>query len=501
MPTISTLTVDVESRTSGFTRGLKVAAAGLAALATGAVLAFREFEEAENVLQQTEAVLRSTGGAAGVTAKEVADLADALSQKAGVDDEVIQAGQNMLLTFKNIRNEVGQGNDIFNQASVAALDLAAGFAAASGSEINLKSATIQLGKALNDPIAGMSALTRVGVQFSEQQQKQIERLVAHNDLMGAQKIILQEVTSQFEGSAEAQKTASGTLSVALENLGEKIGGVLAPAITFLIDGFMSLIKIIQSDVVPAFQAAQEWLLNVWDAVKPVAEAVANVLSPALQAAWNVLRDRLIPALEKLWEAFGPILKILALAAVAFGTLVVGQVLVLITALGHLIDWFAKLVDWVRENLAEPIVGAIQKVIGWIGNLIDWVKDRLVGAWQAIKEPVLAVIGAIVSAVQTLIGWIKDAISWLAQLGRGVGPALGGQIGDVLPPGFGQNLPGAASGGFVTRTGAAVIHRGETITPAGMVGGDIVLQVDGQTFARITRDQLLKLGGRNAGTGL
>ncbi|MGI0148188.1 MAG: hypothetical protein ACREDF_01470, partial [Thermoplasmata archaeon] len=149
MPTISTLTVDVESRTSSFSKGLKIAVGGLAALAAGAVFAFKKFEESENVLQQTEAVLKSTGGVANITAKQIADLSDAESQMAAVDDEVIQAGNNMLLTFKNIRNEVGKGNDIFNQASTAALDLAAGAAAASGSQINLKTATIQLGKALN----------------------------------------------------------------------------------------------------------------------------------------------------------------------------------------------------------------------------------------------------------------------------------------------------------------------------------------------------------------
>ena len=39
----------------------------------------------------------------------------ALSKKSGIDDEVIKSGANMLLTFTNIRNEAGKGNDVFNQ--------------------------------------------------------------------------------------------------------------------------------------------------------------------------------------------------------------------------------------------------------------------------------------------------------------------------------------------------------------------------------------------------
>jgi len=240
---------------------LAAAATAFTALAAGAAFAFGKFEESENVLQQTGAVIKSTGGAAHVTAKQVAELSDALSVKAGVDDEVIQAGENMLLTFKNIRNEAGAQNDIFNQASTAALDLAAGYAAASGSEINLKSATVQLGKALNDPIAGLSALTRVGVQFSEEQKKQIEQFVKHNNLLGAQKVILGEVTSQFQGSAEAQATASGKTQVAFENLAEAVGKVLAPVFKLLLDQLTQLLGFLQDTLPAAWDSFKEGVIN------------------------------------------------------------------------------------------------------------------------------------------------------------------------------------------------------------------------------------------------
>jgi hypothetical protein len=52
-----------------------------------------------------------------VTAKQVDQLANSMMMKTGIDDEAIKSGENMLLTFTNIRNEVGKGNDIFNQTT------------------------------------------------------------------------------------------------------------------------------------------------------------------------------------------------------------------------------------------------------------------------------------------------------------------------------------------------------------------------------------------------
>ena len=129
---------------------------------------------------------------------QVGDLVTAISNKAGYDDEAIQSGANLLLTFTNIRNEAGKGNDIFNQSTRILTDMST----AMGTEP--KQAAIQLGKALNDPIKGISALSRVGVTFTDGQKKTIKSLVDGGKTMQAQKIILKELNSEFGGSAAAQ---------------------------------------------------------------------------------------------------------------------------------------------------------------------------------------------------------------------------------------------------------------------------------------------------------
>lgn len=190
-----------------------------------------EARESQKVGALSKQVIESTGAAAGVSAKHVGDLAGSLSLLSGVDDEVIQRGANMLLTFKNIRNEAGKNNDIFDQSVAITQDMAAAMAGGQGgNNLDLKSSSILVGKALNDPVKGLTALTRVGVSFTDQQKKNIESLVEQNKQTEAQKIILGELQSEFGGAAEAQATMGEKVSVAWGNIQEKIGTALLPLI-------------------------------------------------------------------------------------------------------------------------------------------------------------------------------------------------------------------------------------------------------------------------------
>lgn len=217
----------------------KVAVKGGVAL-TGLGFAFarlgEEAAEHNKAVGQTDAVLKSTGGAANVTAGQISGMAEKLGKLAVVDDDVIRSGQNLLLTFTNIRNETGKGNDIFDQATLAATDMAAALNGGQVTAEGLKSANIQLGKALNDPIKGITALSRVGVSFTAEQKAQITAMAESGDIMGAQKLILAELTKEFGGSTKAtgdNASASQKFSVIMSDLREKIGGVVGGFAPFL----------------------------------------------------------------------------------------------------------------------------------------------------------------------------------------------------------------------------------------------------------------------------
>jgi len=224
----------ITGQASGIARGVAgvFAAVGAASFIKGSL---REAEEAAKVGRLTESVIRSTGGAAGVTAAQVEKLANSLSTVAGVDDEVIQSAENVMLTFTQISGTV------FPAAVKAALDMSAALGT------DLQGSVIQLGKALNDPVQGMTALRRVGVSFTEQQVAQVKALQDSGNLLGAQKIVLAEVNREFGGAAAAGATATQRLHVAVGNLEESLGTALLPAanlaaeaLTGLVSGFTDL---------------------------------------------------------------------------------------------------------------------------------------------------------------------------------------------------------------------------------------------------------------------
>lgn len=189
-----------------------------------------EARESQKVGAQTAAVLRSTGHAANVTSGQIGRLATAISNKTGIDDEQIQAGENMLATFTNIRNRVGKNNDIFNKATQAATDLGVAL------KMDTAKAALQVGKALNDPEKGLTRLQRVGVTFTEQQKKQVAQMVKVGDTAGAQRLILRELSKEFGGSAAAQATAGDKLKTTWANFKEQIGTQLLPTIDKIAGG-------------------------------------------------------------------------------------------------------------------------------------------------------------------------------------------------------------------------------------------------------------------------
>ena len=193
------------------------------------------FDKQAKAIAQVEAGIKSTGGAAGFTSKQLQKMASELQGKTLFGDEVIlKDATSQLLTFTNIAGEQ------FARTQVAALNLATRL------DGDLKSASIQLGKALNDPIANLSALSRSGIQFSVEQKKVIKELAETNRLAEAQTIILDELEKQYGGAAEAAAQAGAGGLKQLQNqfgdLMEEIGGMLLPIVIDLGNQFKTLLQ-------------------------------------------------------------------------------------------------------------------------------------------------------------------------------------------------------------------------------------------------------------------
>ena len=172
---------------------------------------------------QLNAVLKSTAGAAGLTSKELLNMASALQKQTRFGDEAIIKAQSLMLTFTKV------GKEVFPDAIEAVLNMSE----AMGQD--LQQGVIQVGKALNDPILGVTALRRVGVQLSKQQEDLVKKFTKTGEIAEAQKIILSELETQFGGTAKAAgETMAGSLdqmNSAAGDAAESIGKLLEGPIT------------------------------------------------------------------------------------------------------------------------------------------------------------------------------------------------------------------------------------------------------------------------------
>ena len=266
-----------------FKAGLFAGAAGIAALGVGLVSSIKDAAGFEKELSGLDSVLKSTKGAAGITRDEILKLAGNFQKTTEYSDDMIVSASKVMLTFTSI------GKDVFPQAITAAADLSAVMGQ------DLQSSVVQIGKALNDPIQGMSALARVGVSFTEQQKAQIKTMQESGNLMGAQNIILQELQKEFGGAAQAAGgTFAGQLTIlnnALADAGKTVGAAFIPALTVGVQW-------LNTTAIPAVTNFATGIAGIVTALSNVAQsgdwsAVAGAFAKVMPSDWALYVTQII----------------------------------------------------------------------------------------------------------------------------------------------------------------------------------------------------------------
>lgn len=416
---------DVKNSAQSLGQGLADLGANLTALGAPflgiATKAFTAFDDLGDQVAQLETVLKSTGGAVGLTREELLRMATA-AQEASVYSRTLALGaENVLLTFTNI------GKTTFPRALRATLDLSTAM------KQDLKSSAIQLGKALNDPIAGITALTRVGVTFTEEQKKMIASMVEAGDVAGAQGIILDEIAREFGGSAAAQVDMMSRLGNELNDLWINIGVIITP----IIEAIGNMVIPILHNISQALTAMAEngddtvGFIIVFGAALAIAGPLLMALGAGLAAVVGLLSGPLLPILALvaglvlLVQHFGitkdQILMYLSLVKLYAEYYIQG----VITAISNIIDSIKK---WVEAHPA--IITAILLIGGFIFGLMLIVAGLnlafgiTVGLLGLLLSPVLilaAAIAALLFVIEEfypggLSGILKDAGTAAQQLG-------------------------------------------------------------------------------------
>lgn len=527
---------DSGSRFGGALRGVGKAAAfavggaALGGLAVTLKAGFSEFSEGQKVAAQTAAALKSTGGAANVTAKQVDDLAGSIMRYSGIDDEAIKSGENLLLTFTRIRNETGKGNDVFNQATRVVTDMSVALGQ------DMKSSAIQVGKALNDPIKGITALQRVGVSFTAGQKEQIKALVDSGHAMEAQKVILAELNTEFGGSAKAAgDTLPGQLNKLKETFnnlaGDLVGkavpaltsftgfiadkglpkleeffgfisGSAGPAIKGIADAFQAALPAIEGVLQPLIQTIGARLVPIFQSLQAIATEAMQKISAIIQANGPQLRqifENLGEVISNLAKVVVPVLRFAFAEVLPVAIRVLIPILVAVTevlsAVSTAVRVLANLITGILVgafngakvaaggvkaafDTLQPVMVVVGKAVQVLADLVKTAVTFEFNAWAAAVRGVISVIQALVGYAGGAIKKLADVLAAPLAVVTGAFSALAGAVGAVLSTVRGlldqaDNLAAAADkiAGAISKVGG-LVGKAASIIPGRASGGPV-----------------------------
>ena len=464
----------IGDRMVGIGTGMSAAiTAPLTALAVSSVKAANESAEA---IGQVNAALASMGPVAGRTSEQLQNAATSLMHLSTFDDdEILRSVTANMLTFGKVSGEA------FDRAQLAAVNLSSRLGQ------DLQSSAIMVGKALNDPIKGVTALSRVGVSFTAEQKEMIKAMAAAGDTAGAQAIILGELERQYGGSAEAMRAATpgADLKNAWDDFQETIGAIVVqvlPPLTNMLAGvlnaFNSLSPGVQSFVVgaAAIAAAIGPVLVIVGSLVSAIGAIAPVFAPAVAligevglagalgaaataaapfvaagvavvGAWALFGDKIGPVLEtlktKFQEVLGP--KLQALFETVKTTLTdlwngpFGDMIrVVIDVLGDFGSAYTSILGEALLRILSALVEAVNAAFKVIGDVFKIVAALLRGdfsaAWEGVKSLVSNVISGIIGVLKSLA---PEAVAAVQSMASGFATWLGSLASQMIT--YGRNI--------------------------------------------------------------
>jgi len=365
-----------------------------APIAALGITAVKAFDQQAKAIAQVEAGLKSTGASVGFTSKQLQKMASDLQSKTLFgDEEILKDATAQLLTFTNITG------DQFAKSQEAALNLATRL------DGDLKSASIMLGKALNDPVANLSAMSRAGIQFSEDQKEVIKSLAESGDMAQAQSIILGELEKQYGGSAEAAAKA-GTgglkqLANAFGDLQEEFGKIIMQFLPPVIDGLKNMLAafqnlspqakrfmVIGSGIAAALGPLLVIMPLIIQGVLALAGVIASVFTSAIAGASTAMAFLITP--------IGAVIGVIAL--------LVGAILTFSEEaskpLADVINFFIRLyneIDFVRV-----IVGFVKGVVQNVFDFFGFAVASVIAAFKDLGSVILAIFKGDFSLIPELV---------------------------------------------------------------------------------------------------
>ncbi|MGK2908742.1 MAG: phage tail length tape measure family protein, partial [Sphingobium sp.] len=379
--------------------GAKLSLALTAPLVGFAAKGINEARETAAAMAQVNAAITSMGNAAGISSDQLVKMADKLELSSLYEgDQILQKVTANLLTFGNVAGEN------FARAQQAAVDLSTRMGT------DLQASTLLIGKALNDPVKGMNALARAGIQLTASQKEQIKAFTETGQAAKAQAIILGELERQFGGAAAAAQNVDpfNKLNDAFNQMAEKVGTSLLPLLPPLGEALISILDAFGS----LSPETQKWVLIVGGAAAvlgPFAIAISAVAS-----GFGVM----LPLLAKIV----PLFYATGVAGTAGATGLTALGVAVATIGGPLIAGAAAIAVLLKykepiDKFGLEVVASIKKMVLGVTN---WLGGALKAAFNLVMAPIEAARKAFFNLYDAVVGhsYIPDMVDEIGQnMGR------------------------------------------------------------------------------------
>lgn len=211
----------------------------------------QETIDAEKEQTQLAAAIKSTGGAAGWSIERLNATADSMEKTSTFSAGQINQAQTRMLSYAGVVGEQ------FPRAMQAVIDMSERM----GYEVTASAETI--GKALDVPSEGLTALSKQGFRFTDAQKELVKQFERTGQTAKAQEIILQALESSYGGAAQA---ARDTLGGSLTAVGNTINSLMTadsaslPGLRDSVEGLNSTLN--SDDVRNGFQTLISGLIDV-----------------------------------------------------------------------------------------------------------------------------------------------------------------------------------------------------------------------------------------------
>jgi hypothetical protein len=250
------------------------------------------FNERQTAIMGVESTIKSMGKETSITTNQIFQMAEQMERanKFRFEANQIMDVAGFLLSFDKITT------DILPKATQMVIDLAAKM------HLDLKSAAIAFGIALDNPAEGLMRLGRAGIKFSSDEREAIKAMVDAGNEAGAQTLIFDTLQKKVGGYAANTVTTfqemKNRLGEYFQSIERSVGGFIANAINPILG---ALTKMIPEDAYQQWMDLSKAVKNTNDNILPLIGTYSTLIAKGNLN--KIQQEELKTAIQKIGEAF------------------------------------------------------------------------------------------------------------------------------------------------------------------------------------------------------